>query len=137
MNNKLNMTQEASSYQSMSSCFHELIDSKEYYVAFIDKINDFIIYGAFYDGFKNELGRFQVQDEDALKKIYELLQIDFADTFECGWTHSSSGSWSLLPSLDESLLVEIKGRSTDDIKWIYDEIQHINEEYRKRNSFNK
>ena len=126
-NNKTNI--DVNAYDKLFNYFKELIDCDKYYVAFIERVYDTIIYGSYNNGFKEEVGRFEATSENSLKLLYELLKIEFAESFKGGWNHSSCYCWNLLPSLSNYVLVEIAGRTDFDRKWIFEEITDIEKQH--------
>ena len=112
-------------YDNMLDYFKGLIDNDKYCVAFIERFYNTIIYGSYNNGFKEEVGRFEATQDNSLKLLYELLKIEFAESFKGGWNHSSCYGWNLLPSLSNYVLVEIDSRNDFDRKWIFEEIKEL------------
>lgn len=97
------------------------VQNEEIAVLFIERIANTIMYGQFEKGFKSEASRFDLMNNDGLKGIYELIKVEFADTYEDGCTHSAVEGWNLLPALNGDVLLHIESQNLSDRNWIYEE----------------
>lgn len=108
--------------EGLLSFLEELGKTKDFSVAYIERIANYIHYGEYDHGFKEEKGTFLLANNEGLRAIYELLQIRFADYFENNFKHVFGKGWSLLPAIAPNVIVEIDSHHPADSKWIYKEV---------------
>ena len=106
----------------------ECLTKKDFSVLYIDRINNFINFGIYKQGFKHLISSIEMISENDLHNIYELLKKEFFSDFTFNFKHTFGYGWTLIPSIADKVLIEIDSDNLKDRNWFNDEIEYGNEE---------
>ena len=83
----------------------------EVYVLYMLRNDNSIDYGRYKQGIRKKDTIEMISNED-LKKLYELLQTEFASNFKDGCTHTFGKGWSLNPIIGENVMIDINSNNS-------------------------
>lgn len=90
-------------------------------ILYMMRQGNLIYYGKYNRGMKTDNHTIEMVSNDDLKKLYELLQIEFASSFVDGCKHNTIEGWSLNPTIGENVMIDINSNSSNDRDWFYEE----------------
>lgn len=95
---------------------------KEFSAIYIERSDNQIKYGRKKEGFSHDEHIIEMTNQNDLQRIYNQIKLVFADCFAKGAKHEFSNGLSLLPSLGENIILEIKSDNAYDQDWFSKEI---------------
>lgn len=97
-------------------------NSNDAYFLYLLRNQNFISYGRFEQGIRKKINIIQMVSNEDLKKIYNLLQTEFASDFIDGYKHTFGEGWSLNPTIGKNIMIDINSDNTFDSNWFYEEV---------------
>lgn len=80
-----------------------------------------IHYGKNNHGVRMDKSVIEMTNNQDLRKMYKLMQIEFASEFDENYKHTFGEGWSLCPIIGESVVIEIDSDNSMDKNWFYEQ----------------
>lgn len=80
-----------------------------------------IHYGKNNHGVRIDKSVIEITNNQDLRKMYELMQIEFASDFKDNYKHTYGEGWSLCPIIGEHVVIEIDSDNPMDKNWFYEQ----------------
>lgn len=93
----------------------------ELYVLYMLRNDNSIDYGRYKQGIRRKKDTIEMISNEDLRKLYELLQAEFASHFIDGCKHTFGEGWSLNPTIGENVVIDINSYNSYDKNWFYEE----------------
>ncbi len=97
------------------------VDDNKVYVLYMLRNGNSIDYGKYEHGIRRKKDTIEMISNEDLRKLYELLQAEFASDFTDGWKHTFGEGWSLNPTIGENVMIDINSYNSYDKNWFYEE----------------
>lgn len=94
----------------------------EVYVLYMLRNDNSIDYGRYKQGIRRKKDTIEMISNEDLRKLYELLQAEFASNFQDGCKHTFGEGWSLNPTIGENVMIDISSSNSYDKNWFYEEL---------------
>jgi len=99
-------------------------NTNELYVLYMSRNGNLIDYGRCdLEGTRITSDTIKMVSNEDLRKLYRLLQQEFASNFIDGCNHTFSEGWSLNPTIGENVVIDINSDNSYDKNWFYEEVR--------------
>lgn len=96
-------------------------EESELSILYMVRQGNTIHYGKNNHGVRIDKSVIKMTSNQDLRKMYELMQIEFASDFKDNYKHTYGEGWSLCPIIGENVVIEIDSNNSMDKNWFYEQ----------------